>query len=193
MISSTFGSAEFIRLNLDRPKCSTVWRRRGGGGGGRARRSKTLYKLRCKWEQLKRDTVTQNQLKLLETTSLIIINYAFWRVGTWVKPFSRRKNWWVYMACRSVWKRHKTVRLGSIRTSWQNHNCPWQNPRTNFVVTIFVASVASALTWFESSNCVVGRQQACLKNSALFCNMWIAKLVIVRGDVTAPHRIRFII
>ena len=83
--------------------------------------------------------------------------------------------------------------LGSIRTSRQNHNCPWQNPRTNFVVTIFVSSVASALTWFESSNCVIGRQQACSKNSALFCNMWMAKLVIVRGDVTVPHRIRFII
>ena len=29
------------------------------------------------------------------------------------------------------------VILGPIRTSRQNRNCPWQNPRTNFVVTIF--------------------------------------------------------
>ena len=38
------------------------------------------------------------------------------------------------------------------------------NLRTNFVATIFVSSVASALTWFKSSNCVVGLQLACLKN-----------------------------
>ena len=56
------------------------------------------------------------------------------------------------------------LELGPIRTSRQNRNCPWQNPRTNFVVTIFVSSVASALTWLKSSNCVVGWQLACLKN-----------------------------
>ena len=56
------------------------------------------------------------------------------------------------------------VGLGPIRTSRQNRNCPWKNPRTNFVATIFVSSVASALTWFKSSNCVVGLQLACLKN-----------------------------
>ena len=58
----------------------------------------------------------------------------------------------------------KKAKLGPIRTSRQNRNCPWQNPRTNFVVTIFVMSVASALTWSKSSNCVVGWQLACLKN-----------------------------
>lgn len=68
--------------------------------------------------------------------------------------------------------------LGLIRTSRQNHNCPRQNPRTNFVVTIFVSSVASALTWLRSSNCDVGGQLACLKNCSILkaspCNTWIA-------------------
>ena len=86
---------------------------------------------------------------------------------------------------------------GPISTSRQNRICPWQNPRTNFVVTIFVSSVASTLTWLKSSNCAVRWQLACLKNCSILkafpCNMWIAKLVIVRGDVTAPQRIRLFV
>ena len=49
----------------------------------------------------------------------------------------------------------------------------------------------------KPSNCVVGWQVACLKNCSILkaspCNMWIAKLVIVRGDVPACYRIRFFI
>ena len=88
------------------------------------------------------------------------------------------------------------VGLGPICTSRQNRNCPWQNPRTNFVVAIFVSSVASALTWLKSSNCVVGWQLACLKN----CSSQSVSLEHVdsqtchrEGNITAPHRIRLFI
>ena len=86
--------------------------------------------------------------------------------------------------------------LGPIRTSRQNRNCPWQNPRTNFVVTIFISSVASTLTWLKSSNCVVGWQLACLKN----CSSQSVSLQHVdsqtghhQGDITAAYRIRLFI
>ena len=64
------------------------------------------------------------------------------------------------------------------------------------MLTIFVSPVASALTKLKSSHCVnavVGWQLACLINCSILrvspYNIWIAwiaKLVVVRGDILAP-------
>ena len=68
------------------------------------------------------------------------------------KTSSRKDLWhYLYQTSRGIHTELKTgvfIRggKGPIRTRRQNHNCPWQNPRTNFVMKIFVSSVASALT-----------------------------------------------
>ena len=90
------------------------------------------------------------------------------------------------------------INLGPIRTSGQNRSCPWQNPRTNFVLTVFVSSVASALAWLKSSNCVVEWQLACLKNcssqSVSLQHAYVnGKTGHREGDITAAHGIRLFI
>ena len=72
-----------------------------------------------------------------------------------------------------------------IRTSKKNRNCPWQKPSKKFCSENF-SSVASALTWVKSSNCVntvVEWQLASLKNYSILnvspCNMRIAKVVVL--------------
>ena len=78
------------------------------------------------------------------------------------------------------------AKLGSIHPS---KICPWQNPGTNFVVTIFVSSFASAVTWLKSNcvNTVVECQQACLKNCSTVSKCLPAKK-IKHMDSQTGHR-----
>ena len=83
--------------------------------------------------------------------------------------------------------------FGPIRTSRQNHNCPWRDLRTNLVLTIF----ASPVVWLTSvqivstlsSDGVWRVSKIAPFSKRLPATSWIAKMVIVRGDVpmSAPQ------